>query len=152
MARKDELRLNPAYQMWLATNAWQRIVRRKLEPLNLTHVQYTILGSLAFLLKEGKAVMQADICRFGSLDPNVTSEVVRSLVARDLVSRTPHPKDRRAVRLSLTDAGAQLYEEGRKIMIPTVDAFYAPLGDDLTEFVRMLGVINEAQLEEEPES
>ncbi|RYG87116.1 hypothetical protein EON77_02645 [bacterium] len=44
-----ELLESPGYQMWLATNAWQRIVRTGLEPLGVTHAQYAVLVTIARL-------------------------------------------------------------------------------------------------------
>jgi DNA-binding MarR family transcriptional regulator len=42
------------------------------------------------------------------MDVNTTSQVVRTLAARGLLARTPHPQDSRAVALRLTPEGAEL--------------------------------------------
>lgn len=134
----DELRENPGYQLWLVTNAWQRSLRRVLHPLGLTHVQFAVLSSVARLQGGTSLVTQSEICRVGSLDPNMASDVVRSLESRGLVERREHPNDRRAHRIVLTEKGEQLYHEGRAALMPVKEAFFAPLGDDGRTLAAML--------------
>lgn len=131
--------------MWLLTNAWQRMLRRVLVPLGLTHVQYTVLASVAYLSRDERPVSQADVCRFGSMDRNMVSEVVRSLVARGLIERAAHPRDARALRLGLTAQGELAYAEARALVKPQAEGFYAPLGEEVGDLVRLLARLNEAQ-------
>ncbi len=126
----DELRQNPGYQMWLVTNAWQRALRKVLHPLGLTHVQFAVLATVARLQGGTSLVTQSDVCRVGSLDPNMASDVVRSLESRGLVFRAEHPSDRRAHQLTLTVEGERIFHEGRAAVMPVKDRFFAPLGDD----------------------
>ena len=84
----DDLTENPGYQLWLVTNAWQRAVRKVLHPLGLTHVQFAVLASVARLQEGTPLVTQSDVCRVGLIDPNMESDVVRSLEARGLLMRT----------------------------------------------------------------
>lgn len=147
-----ELLESPGYQMWLATNAWQRMVRTGLEPLGVTHAQFAVLSSVARLcgvgdieaMNEGEPVTQTDVSRFASLDPNMASQLVRGLEARGLLSRLPHPTDRRAFRLELTPEGEALFHRGKAVIRPLAEAFFAPLGEERRELARMLGLINRA--------
>jgi DNA-binding MarR family transcriptional regulator len=139
--KKSELSESPAYQLWLATNSWQRMLRRALHPVGLTHVQYTVLASVFVLSSEDAVVTQTEVCRFGSLDPNMVSEVVGSLVGRGLLARLDHPTDRRAKRLELTSEGEELFLRAKDVVRPVGEAFFAPLGDERKSLARMLGVI-----------
>ncbi len=130
MMTLDELKENPGYQLWLVTNAWQRSMRKALQPLGLTHVQFVVLASVARLCGMGETVTQADVCRWGSLDANMASEVVRSLEGRGLLVRLDHPTDRRAHCLELTPDGMQLFTEARAAVIPAKEAFFEPLPDN----------------------
>jgi DNA-binding MarR family transcriptional regulator len=141
MKDATDLRENPAYQLWLATNSWQRQVRRALEPLGLTHVQYTVLAATRRLGCDDQPVTQADVCRFGSLDPNMASQVVRSLENKGLLQRLPHPTDGRAQQLVLQPAGAELLERAKSAVMPVSKGFFAPLGEQQRELARMLGVL-----------
>lgn len=131
--------------MWLLTNAWQRALRQELDPLGLTHAQYAVLGSIVHLCARGTPATQAEVCRFGSIDPNVVSGSVRSLVDLGMVSRTPHEKDLRAYSIRPTNEGLRRYEAARRVVLPIVDRFYAPLGKELDDFARMLRRLNEAR-------
>lgn len=131
---------NPAYQLWLATNAWQRQVRKALSPLDLTFVQFTVLASIS---KLSMPVCQADICRFGSLDPNMASTVVRSMELKDLIRRAPHPSDRRARALVLTPKGEGLLRQARTLIRPVSESFFAPLGEERADLVRLLRLLSE---------
>ena len=134
----DELRENPGYQLWLVTNAWQRALRKALHPLGLTHVQFAVLASVARLQGGASLVTQSDVCRAGSLDPNMASDVVRSLESRGLVRRLEHPNDRRAHLLELTEEGERVYQEGRAVVVPAKEAFFMPLGADARRLAAML--------------
>ena len=140
----DELRENPGYQLWLVTNAWQRALRRALHPLGLTHVQFAVLATVARLQGGTSLVTQSDVCRVGSLDPNMASDVVRSLESRGLLVRLDHPSDRRAQRLELSEEGERLFHEGRAAVQPVKAAFFAPLGDDGRRLAAMLEKLVEA--------
>lgn len=141
---QDELRENPGYQLWLVTNAWQRSLRRVLHPLGLTHVQFAVLSSVARLQGGTSPITQSDVCRVGSLDPNMASDVVRSLESRGLLVRLDHPTDRRAHRLELSEEGERLFHEGRAALTPVKDEFFAPLGDDAKKLAAMLETLVQA--------
>ena len=134
----EELRENPGYQLWLVSNAWQRALRKVLQPLGLTNVQFAVLSSMARLQGESPCVTQSDVCRIGLLDPNMASEVVRTLKKRGLVEQNPHPSDRRAYRIELTEAGEATYLAGRKAIIEVKAAFFAPLGEEAKRLAAML--------------
>lgn len=134
----DELRENSGYQLWLVTNAWQRAIRKALHPLGLTHVQFAVLASVERLQTDAPPVTQSDVCRTGLIDPNMTSDVVRSLKSRGLIARLAHPTDRRAHCLQLTPKGAQVCDEARSAIEPVKTAFFAPLGEDAKRLAAML--------------
>ncbi len=135
---------SPGYQLWLAGNAWQRAVRTALEPLGVTQVQYAVLAAVRRLSEAGEPVTQADVCRFGSLDANMASQVVRGLEERGLLVRLPHPTDRRANELRLSVSGEKMAEACRGVVRPLIEAFFAPLGHERRELARMLRAINGA--------
>ena len=135
--------LSPAYQLWLASNAWQRALRRAMEPLELTHVQFVILASVDKIKARGEEPTQIAVCRFADLDENMTSQVTRSLIGRGLVSREKHPTDGRAYTLRLTAEGPQTLAEARTAAQPVIADFFAPLGDREKEFIELLQILNQ---------
>ncbi len=146
MARTFDLYDSPGYQLWLATNRWQRFIRRVLNPLDLTYVQYAILSAVFGLSANEPHITQAMVCRHAELDPNMSSEVVRSLEAKGLLRREPHPEDGRAATMSLTNDGRDLVSKARDEIAPLIEQFFAPLVDQRDELVRMLrSLIDEAE-------
>jgi DNA-binding MarR family transcriptional regulator len=153
--KTDDLAHSPAYQLWLATNAWQRNIRRALEPIGVTHVQFVVLVFTSRLGSEGDPVSQAQVCRLAGIDANMMSDVVRSLESKSLVVRRVHPTDRRAQALELTESGRELLAKGRALAKPTSEAFFAPLGEETETLTRLLKTVVEAadlQAPQRPES
>jgi DNA-binding MarR family transcriptional regulator len=134
-----DLQKNPGYQLWLATNAWQRIIRKALEPLHLTHVQFVLLASIDLLRDEDEGVTtQAKVSRFAATDENMTSQVIRSLANRGLLVRACHPTDARARCLSLTEEGRKLLADAKAAILPARERFFAPLGDRAADLALLL--------------
>jgi DNA-binding MarR family transcriptional regulator len=138
-----DLAQNPAYQLWLATNAWQRMVRKALEPFDVTHCQFVILAAVDTIREEGEIATQVAVHRFAAIDENMTSQVVKTLITKGLLNRDRHPTDGRGHMLSLTEEGAKLVAEVREVIRPAKDAFFAPLGEEISELTRLLGKLNE---------
>ncbi|HVT10625.1 MAG TPA: winged helix DNA-binding protein [Fimbriimonadaceae bacterium] len=145
----QDLERNPGYQLWLATNAWQRIVRKALEPLHLTYVQFVLMASVDVLSLEGDCVTQAQVARFAATDENMTSQVIRSLAERGLLVRVEHPTDARARCLSLTDSGKSLLYEGKALVKPVRERFFEPLGERAVDLAQLLREVVDALDEEE---
>jgi DNA-binding MarR family transcriptional regulator len=93
------------YHLWHASLAWQSAIARALEPHELTHVQFFVLGTLLWFGTSNRSPNQGELARASGLDPMMTSQVVRALQARGLVARRDDPDDSRAWRLALTARG-----------------------------------------------
>jgi DNA-binding MarR family transcriptional regulator len=99
---------SPGFLLWRISNAWQQRQRAALQPLGLTHVQFVLLASLVWLTQHGATVTQTDLAEQAQTDPMMTSQVVRALEARGLLTRATSVEDRRARVLSPTAAGTAL--------------------------------------------
>lgn len=144
-SENDDLRASPAYQLWLASNAWLRIVRRALEPLDLTHAQYVVLASTMRLTKGAQHPSQAEVCRFAALDENMASQVVKVLMEKGFIERLRHPADGRAHALKLTEIGSELTLRAREAVKPATERFFARLGDEIPAFTALLQTLNERE-------
>jgi DNA-binding MarR family transcriptional regulator len=69
----------------------------------------------------------------------MTSQVLRALEARGLVTRAPHPDDARARVLAPTDAGRRAVSRALPVVEDADAAFFAAAGDGLPGLVRALG-------------
>jgi DNA-binding MarR family transcriptional regulator len=138
-----ELEQSPSYQLWRATNAWQRTARKALEPFGITHAQFLLLASVNILSGDSDRVCQADVARFADFDENMTSQLVKSLAERSYITRSRNPTDARARTVSITPEGRKVLHEAKAAVKPLVAEFFAPLSD-VQAFVAELQAIVKA--------
>ena len=103
---------------------WLTRVRAALLPLNLTHAQARLLIAAAWLGSRSLGVRQSDIAAEAGADPVMTSEVLRALEMRDLISRAPHPIDRRAKAITVTPAGGALADRAFRLLEAAETRFF----------------------------
>ena len=119
--------------LWQVTNRWQAAQRAALQPFGLTHVQFVLTAALTWLGSDGP-VTQRQLADFAGTDPMMTSQVVRALVARGLVDRSPHPGDGRAL-VNRAVVAVEACDE----------AFFGPLGRSRATFTRALATLEAAR-------
>jgi O-6-methylguanine DNA methyltransferase len=111
--------------LWRAATEWQRQARAALEPLGLTHAQFLLLASAAWHTRDRHAppLTQAMLGADTGVDPAMTSEVLRTLEDRALLTRVPHPEDGRARAIRVTAAGRRAAQRAVQA-VERVDADY----------------------------
>ncbi|WP_158288164.1 MarR family transcriptional regulator [Streptomyces sp. ICBB 8177] len=77
---------------------------RQLAEHDVTVSQWSVLVTV----HRGDATTTREVARFIDIDVGAVSRLVDRLVAKGLMAREPHPESRRALRLTLTDAGREL--------------------------------------------
>ena len=134
---------SPGLLLWQVTNRWQAAQRAALKEHGLTHVQFVLLASLAWLAADGP-VTQRQLADHAATDPMMTSQVVRALEELGLITRLPHPEDKRARALAVTPAGRALADHA-VISVEACDAtFFAPLGTQSDAFTKALATLKRA--------
>lgn len=113
--------------LWRVANVWQAAQRAALKPFDITHVQFVLLASLAYLDQE--AITQAELASHAGTDPMMTSQVLRALEAKGLVTRLPHPTDGRARVLAATPTGTALANRAVREVERCDREFFAVLAD-----------------------
>ena len=136
----DDAEESPGLLLWQVTNRWQAAQRATLKPYGLTHVQFVLLAALTYLGADGP-VRQRDLAEMASTDPMMTSQVLRALEARGLVTRKPHPQDGRARALEVTDAGRELANTAIVAVENCDRAFFGALGNGVPGFTRALQIL-----------
>lgn len=129
---------SPGFLLWQVTNLWQKQQRAALDPLDLTHVQFVLLASLAWMTRQGTAVTQVQLAHHARTDVMITSEVVRTLEKKGLLQRTPHPVDTRAKCLTMTSQGEEKMKQALHVVEEVDHSFFATLPEGLTCFVTLL--------------
>jgi DNA-binding MarR family transcriptional regulator len=86
-------------------------------------------GALNVLDAEGPTTQQF-LGKCTGIDPSSMVATIDDLEARGLVERRPHPSDRRAHALHLTDAGREALTQGRGLARTAQEDLLAPLNAD----------------------
>ncbi len=92
------------FALYAASNAIQRTYAAPLRELGLTYLQYLVV--LALLERSDRTV--GDIGQSLYLDSGTLTPVLRRLERQGFIERRRSKRDEREVRVSLTDAGAEL--------------------------------------------
>jgi DNA-binding MarR family transcriptional regulator len=151
---------SPGLLLWQVTNRWQAAQRAALRPYGLTHVQFVLLASLTWLQGAagdaaagggtGAPVTQRALADHAATDPMMTSQVLRTLEARDLVTRLPHPQDARARALAPTEEGRALADRAVAAVEGCDARFFAALGASVTGFAAALRTLKSGPGQGEP--
>jgi DNA-binding MarR family transcriptional regulator len=128
---------SPGLLLWQLTNMWQAEQRAALRPYDLTHVQFVLLASLTWLHSD-KPTTQRELAEHAHTDPMMTSQVLRALEAKGLVTRSRHPTDARARALAATPAGIELANAANAAVEAVDRAFFAPLCGRRQTFIAIL--------------
>jgi DNA-binding MarR family transcriptional regulator len=113
------------------------------KPFGLTHFQFVLLASLTWLQADGP-VTQKQLADHAATDAMMTSQVLRVLEDRGLVRREPHPGDRRARALAVTEEGRGLANRAVVAVEACDEAFFAALGKTQPGFVAALQTLKQA--------
>jgi len=118
--------------LWHVGLRWQSLLAKRLEPIELTPAQFTLLATVLWLERAqgDEPPVQREVAAYAGVDPMMTSQVLRGLEERGLVQRRDDPADRRARRVSVTAAGGRVALEGiARAQQASRDFFDAALGD-----------------------
>ena len=121
----------PLYLKW---------VRSRLQDGGMTYARMRLLGALHC---KGPQIMSSISDELGVTRRNVTA-LVDALEEEGLLRRKPHPTDRRATVIEMTDRGEltmdRVYDEHRAAV---AELFAGLEEEDRRELARMLGVLRE---------
>jgi DNA-binding MarR family transcriptional regulator len=129
---------SPGFLLWRVTLRWQRLVTEQLRPLSLTHVQFVLLVSAWWLGLHGDAPNQLAIARHADTNVKMTSEVLRKLEDKGLISSRSDSRDRRAKIVQVTPKGIRLAEQA-VVAVEKVDAeFFSAAAPAIVPALRAL--------------
>lgn len=134
---------SPGLLLWQVTNRWQAAQRAVLKAHELTHVQFVLLASLAWLESDGP-VTQRQLADHAASDEMMTSQVVRVLEQRGLIRRGTHPQDKRARALNVTAAGRELADAANEVVEACDREFFGVLGARSSAFADALRTLQES--------
>lgn len=127
---------SPGFLLWQVGAKWRRQIESALSELDLTHVQFVLLAGLGW--HQGQ-ISQVELARFCATDIGMTSQVLRALEKKGLITRQQKPGDERSKFPVLTKAGAELVERAIPVVEAVDAAFFAKPGlTKCAEFLQKL--------------
>jgi DNA-binding MarR family transcriptional regulator len=126
-----------------ATEAWRAITALVFDndrrdavatALGMSYLRVKLLRSLS----AGPSTLRELAGRVAA-DPPYVTIMVDDLAKRDLVERVPHPTDRRAKLVRLTDAGSKAVEQAERLLDEPPPALKELAPEDLRRLVEILG-------------
>ena len=132
------------YMFWVTSNLWQRKMVKALKPTGLTLVQLVLLAGVAWLEKEGEEITQVRLARQAKTDVMMTSQVLRKLESKGLVSKRPSESDTRSNVIMLTGKGAEKVAKALEIAENVDSDFFRSLRGNYSEFLLELEALTKA--------
>lgn len=125
-----------------ANQAGARYWTKCLKELKLTAVQAMVISFLG----DKDIATSKEVSRETGLDAATLTGVLDRLEASGYIQRRPHPDDRRAIFIILTEQGLETVSRIRKKAVPANADFLSALNDsEKKEFRRMLRLVRQAQ-------
>lgn len=122
---------------FLLAKSYQRgfaLFKKPLEKYNLTPKQFSLL---AFLWKQD-GLSQVELSDKCQIDRTTVGGLLDRLESQSYVKRLPHPEDRRAYLICLTDTGKALQENLLAIAWEVSNVFAAKLSADEIETLKRI--------------
>jgi DNA-binding MarR family transcriptional regulator len=126
------------FLLWQMTMLWQRRINAALKEFDLTHGQFVVLASAAWLARQSDAVTQQAIAAHANIDKMMTSNIVRSLQEKGLITRAEHSTDTRAKTVTLTPDGERALMPALHTVERIDKEVFAPLGTTVATFNQLL--------------
>jgi DNA-binding MarR family transcriptional regulator len=79
---------SPGFLLWHVSLSWRGCIEETLKRFDLTHPQFVVLATTAWLTRKGNHISQIDIGNSAGLDPNTTSQILRGLEVKNFIKRT----------------------------------------------------------------
>ena len=104
------LDLPQGFYLWHKSNRYSRKLKRVLKPFHLTPTQWFILKAINDLGQKDKNLTHEDVATALKLHPVVVSDMVATLVRKNLVRKLKPPQNKRAFYLYPSPVGKQLLQ------------------------------------------
>ena len=125
-------------------NKWHSIIKKELKKMNLTHPQFVVLASLAYLSQNGnEEITQVMISKLSGIDVMTVSQILNLLEKNDFVKRKEHSKDTRAKAVILSKKGEEVLQKAVPLVEQIDEIFFGKLDRDEKQFKHFLAKLNE---------
>ena len=124
-------------------NKWHSMIKKELKKMNLTHPQFVVLASLAYLSQNGNEITQIMISKLAGIDVMTISQILSLLEKQNFVKRKEHSKDTRAKAVILNKKGEEILQKAVPLVEQIDEIFFEKLNTDEGQFKHFLVRLNE---------
>ena len=124
-------------------NKWHFMIKQELKKMNLTHPQFVVLASLAYLSQNGNEITQIMISKLAGIDVMTISQILSLLEKQNFVKRKEHSKDTRAKAVILSKKGEEVLQKAVPLVEQIDEIFFGKLDTDEEQFKHFLARLNE---------
>ena len=124
-------------------NKWHSMIKKELKKMNLTHPQFVVLASLAYLSQNSNEVTQVMISKLSGIDVMTVSQILNLLEKNDFVKRKEHSRDTRAKAVILNKKGEEILQKAVPLVEKIDEIFFEKLDTDEEQFKHFLVRLNE---------
>ena len=124
-------------------NKWHSMIKKELKKMNLTHPQFVVLASLAYLSQDSNEVTQVMISKLSGIDVMTVSQILNLLEKNDFVKRKEHSRDTRAKAVILNKKGEEILQKAVPLVEKIDEIFFEKLDTDEEQFKHFLARLNE---------
>ena len=131
------------FLLWSVARLWQQKRQNSLRELGLSNIEFVLLGHLFWLSTREQFVTQQRLAEWIHIDKVSVAVKVPILISKGLITKLPHPSDKRAAYLIVTEKGVELAKKGLRAAKQADMEFFEVLGDEGQELNKLLKVLFE---------
>ena len=140
---KDDSEKSTGLLFMRVYNKWHSMIKKELKKMNLTHPQFVVLASLAYLSQDSNEVTQVMISKLSGIDVMTVSQILNLLEKNDFVKRKEHSRDTRAKAVILNKKGEEVLQKAVPLVEQIDEIFFGKLDTDEEQFKHFLVRLNE---------
>lgn len=116
------------FVLWRVMHRYERELEQALRPLDLTHLQFTLLALVAWTQNQGDTPNQAELARAGDIHVMQVSNVLKALERKALIERSMAEGNPTAKSVILTEEGLERLRAAFPIAIDVQQRLFGDAG------------------------
>ena len=116
------------FVLWRITSHYQREMDRSLATVDLSHLQFVTLALIGWLERSGTVATQVELSRFGGIQPMQLSHMLKTLEAKQFISRKRDALDSRAKQVRLTRSGFEILKRALPLAVEVQSRLFGEAG------------------------